>query len=83
MDLEQKIENAILNDGGVLKGAINEIIVVAEIFAIEFALWKETIMQDDDGMYFSESRAQVSRKNPVDINGLLEVFKRMRSETVA
>jgi hypothetical protein len=83
MDLEQKIENAILNDGGVLKGAVNEIIVVAEIFAIEFALWKETIMQDDDGLYFSESRAQVSRKNPVDINGLLEVFKRIRSETVA
>jgi hypothetical protein len=81
--LEQQVENAILNDGGVLKGASNEIIVIAKIFAIEFALWKETIMQDDNGMYFSESRAQISRKNPVDINGLLEVFERVRSETVA
>lgn len=55
----------------------------AEKFAIDFALWKETIMQDENGLYFSKSRAQVSRKNPVDINGLLEVFKRIRSETVA
>ena len=81
--LEQQIENAILNDGGILEGASNEIIVIAKIFAIEFALWKETIMQDDNGMYFTESRVQISRKNPVDINGLLEVFESIRSETVA
>lgn len=53
----------------------------AEKFAIEFALWKETIMQDENGLYFSESRAQISRNNPVNIQKLLDVFKRVRSET--
>ena len=35
MNLEDKIRNAILNDGGVIKGAVDEILVLAKIFAIE------------------------------------------------
>jgi len=50
----------------------------AEKFAIGFALWKETIMQDENGLYFSESRAQISRNNPVNIQKLLDVFKHIR-----
>lgn len=56
--------------------AINSCAETAEDFAIGFALWKETISQDDNGMYFSESRAQISRNNPVDINKLLEIYKK-------
>jgi hypothetical protein len=47
-----------------------------EEFAIGFALWKETIMQDENGFYYSESRAQISRKNPVNIQILLEIYKK-------
>ena len=47
--------------------------------ACEFALWKETIMQDENGMYFSESRAQISRNNPVNMNGLFDVFINQKS----
>jgi hypothetical protein len=49
---------------------------IAEEFAISFAEWKEAIMQDENGMYFSESRIQVSRKNPIDIKKLLEIYKK-------
>lgn len=48
----------------------------AEKFAIDFALWKETIMQDENGLYYSESRAQISRNNPVNIKKLLEIYKK-------
>jgi len=58
--------------------AINSCAETAEDFAIEFALWKETIMQDENGLYFSESRAQISRNNPVNIKKLLDVFKHIR-----
>ncbi len=50
----------------------------AEKFAIDFALWKETIMQDKNGLYYSESRAQISRNNPVNIQILLEIYKKQR-----
>jgi len=50
----------------------------AEKFAIEFALWKETIMQDENGFYYSESRAQISRNNPVNIQILLEIYKKQQ-----
>lgn len=49
---------------------------IANEFAIGFALWKEVIQQDDDGLYYGESRIQVSRKNPVDIHQLLEIYKK-------
>jgi hypothetical protein len=49
---------------------------IAEGFAVGFALWKETIMQDENGLYYSESRAQISRKNPVNIQILLETYKK-------
>jgi hypothetical protein len=52
------------------------IVEIAEKFAIGFALWKETIMQDENGLYFSESRAQISRNNPVNIQKLLEAYKK-------
>jgi len=50
----------------------------SEKFAIEFALWKETIMQDENGLYFSESRARISRNNPVNIQILLEIYKKQQ-----
>jgi hypothetical protein len=50
----------------------------AEKFAIDFALWKETIRQDENGMYYSASRAQISEKNPVNIQKLLEIYKKQR-----
>jgi len=50
---------------------------IAEEFAIEFALWKEAqVTQDDNGLYYGESRIAVSRKNPVDIYKLLEIYKK-------
>ena len=55
----------------------NEIEKIAEEFAIGFALWKEgQVTQDDNGMYYGESRIAVSRKNPVDIYKLLEIYKK-------
>jgi hypothetical protein len=46
-------------------------------YAIEFALWKETqVTQDDNGLYYGESRIAVSRKNPVDIYKILEIYKK-------
>jgi hypothetical protein len=45
--------------------------------AIGFALWKEgQVTQDDNGLYYGESRIAVSRKNPVDIYKLLEIYKK-------
>jgi hypothetical protein len=50
---------------------------IAEEFAIGFALWKEgQVTQDDNGLYYGESRIAVSRKNPVDIYKLLEIYKK-------
>jgi hypothetical protein len=50
---------------------------IAEEFAIGFALWKEAqVTQDDNGLYYGESRIAVSRKNPVDIYKLLEIYKK-------
>jgi len=48
---------------------------IAEDFAIGFALWKETIEQDDNQLYYNESRIQVSRNNPINIYNLLEIYK--------
>jgi hypothetical protein len=86
MILKQEFENVEImfeNQTGKLKydelcEAPNECVKIAENFAIKFALWKETIVQDDNGLYYNESRAQISRKNPVDIKGLLEAFKRQQ-----
>jgi len=51
--------------------------VIAEEFAIEFALWKEVqVTQDANGLYYGESRIAVSRKNPVDIYKILEIYKK-------
>jgi hypothetical protein len=50
---------------------------LADKFAVGFSLWKEAnTVQDDNGMYYSESRIQVSRKNPVDIDQLMIIYKK-------
>jgi hypothetical protein len=56
---------------------LSKIEEIAEEFAIGFALWKEAqVTQDDNGLYYGESRIAVSRKNPVDIYKLLEIYKK-------
>ncbi len=50
-----------------------------DAFAIEFALWKEdNAVSDDNGLYYGESRIGVSRKNPVNIYELLEIYKKQK-----
>ena len=86
MKLKEQFENVEImfeNQIGKLKydelcEAPNECVKIAEKFAIEFALWKETIMQDENGLYYSESRAQISRNNPVNIQILLEIYKKQQ-----
>lgn len=52
-----------------------EILEIAKEFAKDFALWKEfQVQQDEDGNYYGESRIGVSRKNPVNIHSLLNVY---------
>jgi len=83
MKLKDKIYEGIhfetyINESNCIDGiqdAANRIETISDNFAIEFALWKETIMQDENGLYFSESRAQISRNNPVDIQELLKIYK--------
>ena len=54
---------------------VKEIVEVVKDFAKDFALWKEfQVQQDEDGNYYGESRIGVSRKNPVNINSLMDVF---------
>lgn len=78
MTLKEKFDSIIMrhdlsrNDFEETKQQCSEI---AENYAIEFALWKETIHQDDNGLYYNESRIQVSKSNPVNINQLLEIYK--------
>jgi hypothetical protein len=50
---------------------------ITDEFAIGFSLWKEAnVVQDDNDMYYNESRIQVSRNNPVDIHQLLKIYKK-------
>jgi hypothetical protein len=54
---------------------VKEIVEVVKDFAKDFALWKEfQVQQDEDGNYYGESQIGVSRKNPVNINSLMDVF---------
>ena len=56
--------------------ASNSVEKIADEFAVGFALWKESnVLQDENGMYYSESRIHVSRNNPVDIHELLQIYK--------
>ena len=81
MTLKEKFKQWFINDEedehyeGMVELVSIEHEKIAEDFAIGFALWKETIEQDDNGMYYSESRAHVSRLNPVNIKQLLEIYK--------
>lgn len=51
--------------------------LIADEFAIGFAIWKErNVEQDGYGLYYGESRIQVSRKNPVTIQKLIEIYKK-------
>lgn len=81
MTLKEKLEVEIMDlpiMGEVVEDIAKNLEYVVEDFAIGFALWKETIEQDDNGMYYNESRAHVSRKNPVNIKQLLEIYKKER-----
>jgi len=52
-----------------------ELLEVVKEFAKDFALWKEyQVQQDENGNYYGESRIGVSRKNPVNIHSLMDVY---------
>jgi hypothetical protein len=54
---------------------VKELVEVVKDFAKDFALWKEfQVQQDEDGNYYGESRIGISRKNPVNIDSLMNVF---------
>lgn len=73
-NIEDKIE-AWVNANASDKTKVKELVEVAKEFAKEFALWKEyQVQQDEDGNYYGESRIGVSRKNPVNIHSLLDVY---------
>ena len=85
MTLKEKFDNVEImfeNQIGSLKydelsEASNTCEKIAGDFAIGFALWKEgQVTQDNNGLYYGESRIAVSRKNPVDIYKLLEIYKK-------
>ena len=57
--------------------AVNSLNETAENFAARFSLWKEdNAVSDGNGFYYGESRIGVSRKNPVNIYQLLEIYKK-------
>lgn len=73
-NIEDKIE-AWINANASEKTKVKELVEVAKDFAKDFALWKEyQVQQDEDGNYYGESRIGVSRKNPVNIHSLMELF---------
>ena len=83
MTLKEKFKQWFVNDEedehyeGMVEAVSIEHEKIAEEFAIEFALWKETnAEQDDNGLYYGESRIQVSRHNPVTIEQLLKKYKK-------
>lgn len=52
-----------------------EILEIVKEFAKDFALWKEfQVQQDEDGNYYGESRIGVSRKNPINIHSLMNIY---------
>ena len=73
-NIEDKIE-AWVNANASDKTKVKELVEVAKEFAKDFALWKEHMVQQDEiGNYFSEIRIGVSRKNPINIHSLLDVY---------
>jgi hypothetical protein len=81
MKLEEKLFNAMFDNLYHFKteNVVPECEKIVEDFAIGFALWKETnAEQDENGLYYNESRIQVSRHNPITINQLLEIYKKQK-----
>jgi hypothetical protein len=73
-NIEDKIE-AWVSANASDSDKVKELVEVVKDFAKDFALWKEfQVQQDEDGNYYGESRIGVSRKNPVNIDSLMNVF---------
>jgi DNA-binding transcriptional regulator YhcF (GntR family) len=73
-NIEDKIQ-AWVNANASDNVKVKELVEIAKEFAKDFALWKEyQVQQDEDDNYYGESRIGVSRKNPVNIHSLMEVY---------
>lgn len=73
-NIEDKIE-AWVSANASDSDKVKELVEVVKDFAKDFALWKEfQVQQDEDGNYYGESRIGISRKNPVNIDSLMNVF---------
>jgi hypothetical protein len=73
-NIEDKIE-AWVSANASDSDKVKQLVEVAKEFAKDFALWKEfQVQQDEDGNYYGESRIGISRKNPVNIDSLMNVF---------
>ena len=75
------LENIVITSSKNLVSVIKQAIEMEnqqqDDFAIGFAEWKErNAMQNEDGLYYGESRIQVSRKNPITLKELLEIYKK-------
>jgi hypothetical protein len=75
------LENIVITSSKNLVSVIKQAIKMEnqqqDDFAIAFAEWKErNAMQNEDGLYYGESRIQVSRKNPITLKELLEIYKK-------
>lgn len=74
MTLQEKLCKPI---GGFRRFTAAELEKIADKHAIEFSKWKDAnATKDIDGLYYGESRIGVSRNNPVNINQLLEIYKK-------
>lgn len=79
MTLKEKFQNIPSDYLPLSNNQKNECVLIADEFAIGFARWKEAnAEQDDDGLYYNESRIHVSRHNPITINRLLEIYKEQK-----
>jgi hypothetical protein len=73
-NIEDKIE-AWVKANASDNAKVKELVEVAKDFAKDFALWKEfQVKQDEYGNYYGESRIGVSRKKPVNIHSLLDIY---------
>ena len=82
MTIEERIEELfeLVGDGDLYRYEASEKVVeLTDEFTIGFALWKETnAEQNENGLYYGESRIQVSRHNPITIDRLLEIYKEQK-----
>jgi hypothetical protein len=73
-NIEDKIE-AWVSANASEETKVKELVEIVKDFAKDFALWKEyQVQQDEDGNYYGESLIGVSRKNPINIHSLMDIY---------